>query len=114
MAYKQKLQKKRWISTSVYRGYSQPPYAVLGSSDTGMWSDSPCPSDKVKAELSGFRAFLRSKGIGSTIKTARSSNLFMFKRWVVVPKEDFAKAKKLADQYLKEKEKETSYIHEAD
>jgi hypothetical protein len=79
-----------------------------------MWSDSPCPSDKVKAELEGFKAFLQGKGIGSTIKTDRSSNVFMMKRWVVVPKEDFARARKLADQYLKEKEKETSYIHEAD
>jgi hypothetical protein len=114
MAYRQKSQKKKWIRTDAWRGYYQLPYAVLGSSDTGMWEDSPCPSTEVNKELENFRAFLRSKGIGSTIKTDRSSNVFMIKRWVVVPKEDFAKANKLAKQYLIEKKDETRYIHEAD
>ena len=111
MAYKTKLQKKKWISTDAWRGYEQSAYAVLGSSDTGMWKDSPCPSIEVHKEIEGFRTFLRSKGIGSTIKTTRSSNVFMVKRWVIVQSEDFAKAKKFAKQYLKEKRDETKYIH---
>ena len=68
MAYKIPKQKKKWVSTGGYSGYSQSAYAVLGSSDTGTWSDSPCPSGEVSKELNSFRAFLQKKGIGSQKK----------------------------------------------
>lgn len=113
MAYKIK-QKKKWISTGGYRGYAQSSYAVAGSSDTGTWEDSPCPSSKVIKELNDFQDYLKQKGIKSTIKTTKSSNVFMVKRWVVTKPEDFNEAKKLANQYLEEKKIETQYIHEAD
>jgi hypothetical protein len=106
------VHKSKWIATDAWRGYYQPAYAVLGSSDTGTWSDSPCPSDKVNEELKGFQGFLKGNGIHSVIKTGRSSNVFMIKRWVVVSQWDFKKAKKIAGNYLKEKE--TRYVHEAD
>jgi hypothetical protein len=105
-----KIPKKKWIKTDVWRGYGRSAYAVLGSSDTGMWEDSPCPSDKVHKELESFREFLRNKGIDSSIKTEQSSNVFMVKRWVVVQPDDYKEAKKLAQQYLKENK--TSYIHD--
>jgi hypothetical protein len=109
-----KIKSKKWIKTDAWRGYEQSSYAVLGSSDTGTWEDSPCPSYEVDKELKDFQAYLRKKGIGSSIKTAQSSNVFMAKRWVVVQPDDFKEAKKLAGQYLKEKKEETKYIHEAD
>jgi len=114
MTYKIPKQKKKWIRTDAWRGYYQSPYAVLGSSDTGTWEDSPAPSYEVDKELKDFQAYLRKKGIGSTIKTERSSNVFMVKRWVVVPPNDFKEAKKLAKQYMKEKKEETRHIHEVE
>ena len=108
--------KKKWVATGGYRGYEQSPFAVLGSSDTGTWEDSPANSYEVDKELKGFQAFLRSKGIGSTIKNTQSSNVFMVKRWVVVPSEDFKEARKLGKQYLKEKDKKNGlkYLHDTD
>jgi len=113
MAYKIK-QKKKWISTDTWRGYEQSAYAVLGSSDTGTWEDSPCPSYEVNKELEDFKTYLKERGIRGIIRTERSSNAFMTKRWVIVQPNDFKKAKELAKQYLKEKKEETQYIHEAD
>jgi hypothetical protein len=109
MAYKIKS-KKKWIKTDAWRGYYQSPYAILGSSDTGTWEDSPAPSDKVYKELKNFQTFLKSKGINSKIKTTQSSNAFMVKRWVVVDPTKFDEAKKLAKQYLEKKK--TEYVHE--
>ena len=106
--------KGKWVSTDPWRGYYQPANAVIGASDTGMWSDSPCPEDEVIAELDKFRDHLKSKGISSVIKAGRSSNVFMVKQWVVVSPWDYSKAKKIAKDYLKEKESETRFIHGAD
>jgi len=114
MAYKVKKQKAKWVSTDGWRGYTQSPYAVAGSSDTGMWSDSPAPSKLVYEELKQFQSFLSKKGIKSQMKITQSSNVFNAKRWVVVSPNDYGKAKKLATQYLKQKKSETRFIHEAD
>jgi hypothetical protein len=106
--------KKKWIKTDAWRGYEQPAYAVLGSSDTGTWEDSPCPSYEVDKELKDFQKFLQEKGIKSKIINAKSSNVFMIKRWIVPEQNKYIEVKKLAEQYLKEKKEEIKYIHEAD
>lgn len=113
MAYKIST-KKKWIKTDDWRGYEQPVYAVAGASDTGTWEDSPSPSYAVNDELKGFQKFLEENGIKSRIVNARSSNVFMAKRWVVPEQDKFAEAKQLAKQYLEEKKSSTKYIHEAD
>lgn len=110
MAFKE--ENKKWVKTDAWRGYYQPSSAVIGASDTGLWEDSAYPSYEVNDELENFRTFLKHKGIGSRIKNEQSSNVFMTKRWVVVPSYDVEKAKQLAKQYLKEKE--TKYLHDAD
>lgn len=104
----------KWHSIDAWRGYSIPDNAVLGASDTGMWEDSPCPSDRVDSELNDFQNFLKKNGIESVKKTTQSSNVFMVKRWVVVSKWDYKKAKKIAENYLKEKKDETRFIHDAE
>jgi len=96
-----------------WRGYSIPDRAVAGSSDTGMWSDSPAPSDKVLAELAKLRAELKAAGIKSRVSHTLSSNAFMIKRWVVVPRADFDRALKLAQEYLEAHRSETRYVHDA-
>lgn len=93
--------------------YSIPQYAVVGTSDTGTWSDSPAPSDRVAAELEDFRKVLRANGIRSRIQYTQSGNVFMAKRWVVVHSRDFLKASALAADYLRDHQSDTRFIHEA-
>jgi hypothetical protein len=98
-----------------WRGYRIPGPAVAGSSDTGTWSDSPAPSDKVKAEIRRLqREVLRPAGIKSRQRFGTSSNVFCGKRWVCVAPEDFARAKPLVDAWLEEHRYDTRYVHGAD
>jgi len=94
--------------------YSIPEYAVMGSSITGEWSDSPAPTSKVKDELNGFRKVLRQNGIRSRFMTTRSGNVFMVKLWVVVDKRNFLEAKSLADEYLKKNDRDLRFAHDAE
>lgn len=93
--------------------YPIPQYAVVGVSDCGGWSDSPAPTDAVKAELEQFRVILRRHGIRSRLKYTQSGNLFMAKRWVVVHSRDFMRAMRLATASLKVYDRETHWIHDA-
>ena len=97
-----------------WRGYSIPANAVMGSSDTGTFADSPCPSGEVKEELNDFRKFLKEQGISSRRRASRSSNSFMVKQWVIVSKDDLPRASKLANEYLAKHEGDTQHIHDAD
>lgn len=92
----------------------QPIYAVAGANDTGNWEDSPAPSYEVNDELKALQKHLKGKGIKSVIKPTRSSNVFMARRWIIPEQDKFEEAKKLAKEYLKEKEAETKYIYGAD
>lgn len=105
------VHKAKWIKTDDWRGYEQSANAVIGSSDTGMWSDSPARSDEVAKELQAFQSELNKAGIESEIKTTQSSNAFMVKRWVVVPAWEHKKAMKIANDYLKKKEGKLQYLH---
>jgi len=94
--------------------YSIPEYAVAGASDTGMAHDSPAPSNTAIAELNSLRKHLREYGISSRIRHTRSGNLSMIKRWVVVSRSDFDRAKDLAKQWLADNREETWLIHDPD
>lgn len=105
--------KKGWVSTDAWRGYDQPIYAVAGASDTGSWDDSPAPSSLSKKEIGDIRRFLKSKGIHTQEVHGGSSNVFMGKRWVIVPPAEYEKAKRLADNYLAEHDRDTRLLHDA-
>lgn len=94
--------------------YRIPDYAVAGSSHTGAYSYSPAPTSDVKKELGDLKKYLKSKGISSRIRATRSGNMFMQKVWVVVSRNDYKKARKLALDYLKKHESDTYLIHDAD
>ena len=93
--------------------YSIPSHAVMGSSDTGTYSDSPCPSNLVAKELYDFRTVLKMHGIDSKFESTQSGNLFMVKLWVVVDAENVRKARQLAKRYLKKHDRDTQFIHDA-
>lgn len=96
-----------------WRGYSIPGSAVMGSSDTGTWDDSPCPTPEVLAELNEFRKrILRPAGIKSRLRAGTSSNVFCGKIWVCVPSKDWERADQLAKDYL-DQHAHLRYIHNA-
>lgn len=92
-----------------WRGYSIPFGAVIGASDTGSWSDSPCPSDKVEAEIKQVQAVLRKEGIRSRQKFGETSNVFCGKRWLVVSPKDWERAEQITENLIPQ----FRYIHNA-
>lgn len=105
----------RYHATDGWRGYSIPGNAIVGSSDTGMCSDSPVPTDKVLAEIRRFRReVLHPAGIKARQRYGSTSNVFNAKRWLVVSPVDFPKAAQLAVDWLEEHKSDTSFIHDAD
>ena len=106
--------KRRYNKIDGWRGYWVPALAVAGSSDTGIYLDSPCPSPEVLKEISRLRKeVLRPAGIKSRTMWGNSSNLFCSKRWLVVSQADFAKAASLVAAWLEGNRRTTSYIHDA-
>jgi hypothetical protein len=101
-----------WVSTDGWRGYERPIYAIAGASDTGMWSDSPCPTNIVSEELGALKQYLRSKGIKYREIAGRSSNAFMAKRWIISTVEHHKKALRVANEWLQKNRHTTRYIHE--
>lgn len=97
-----------------WRGYSIPGTAVLGSSDTGTWNDSPCPTPKVLAELNAFRKdVLRPAGIKSRLRGGQTSNVFCGKVWVCVSPKEWPRAFELANAYLDNHGRDLRFAHDA-
>ena len=106
---------RRFHKIDGWRGFWIPGTAVAGASDTGTWSDSPCPTPKVKAEIRRVqREVLRPAGIPSKTRFGTSSNVFCGKRWVCVSAADFPRAKALVDAWLEANKYGTYFIHNAD
>lgn len=106
---------RRYHKIDGWRGYFIPGPAVAGSSDAGTWSDSPCPTPLVRAEIRRFqRECLRPAAIKSRTHFGGSSNVFCGKRWVCVDAADWHRAKPLADAWLAANHSSTRFIHSAD
>ena len=95
--------KKKWVATDGWRGYEEPVYAIAGVNDTGMWSDSPSPSNKTNAELHKFRATLNKLGIPTRKVTGQTSNVFAGNQFLIAPKELYPTAKQKVKELLKNK-----------
>lgn len=104
---------RRYHRIDAWRGYAIPKCSVVGASDTGSWSDSPCPSDEVKAELRRFCKVLRDAGIRYRTRFGSSSNVFCAKRWIVVSPNDFDRAANLVE-IANPGGTGWSFIHDAD
>lgn len=106
--------KRRYNKIDGWRAYWIPALAVAGASDTGTYSDSPCPSYEVAKELNRLRKeVLRPAGIKSRTRWGSTSNLFCAKRWLVVSREDFPRAAAHVAEWLEENRHTTSYVHDA-
>lgn len=98
-----------------WRGYRIPKLAIVGASDTGEFSDSPCPSSLVKSEIRRIqREVLRPLGITSRTVYGGSSNVFCMKRWLVVPSHSFSTAAAAVAVWLEEHKFDTDFVHDAD
>lgn len=87
--------KKVWVATDGWRGYERPISAVCGATDTGGWSDSPCPTETALSELSRAKSVLRKAGIPFKSTICRSSNVFCAHRYICVPESQKERAKEL-------------------
>lgn len=98
-----------------WRGFWMPAGALVGASDTGTWSDSPCPTPRVRAELSRFtREVLRPLGIKARRRMGTSSNVFCGKRYVCVSQADYDRAIEPARAWLAANRATTQYLHDCE
>jgi len=94
--------KKIWIATSAWRGYEEPIDALCGANDTGMSSDSPCPSTTREKELGMVKTILRKNRIKFKQTVCRSSNVFCSHVYLCVSKEDKQRAYDLIEPLVHE------------
>lgn len=93
-----------------WRNYDFPEYAVAGANDTGMWSDSPCPSDVNARELEAVRDLLKKNKIPTKFMTLESSNVFMVRNFIIVPPYYVDNAREIVAQYLNDNYTRLLYI----
>ena len=106
--------KGKWISSGGYGRYFQPAGAIVGASDTGYWSDSPAPTLNVIKEINMVKKELANLGIPTKQKVTRSSNEFIFKRWLITSPKKEIMGKQRVKELMKKIKSKISYIHEAD
>jgi len=96
--------KMKYVKTDAWRGYEEPVYAVAGVNDTGMWSDSPSPSNVTGGELKDFQKELKQMGVPTKVVTGKTSNVFAVNNYLVAPTEIYPDAKSKVKKVLPEKE----------
>lgn len=104
----------RYHKTDGWRGYAVPGCAIAGSSDTGMWSDSPCPSDRVEAEINRFREAALEAGFPTALRAGETSNVFCAKVWVTVNARRWHAAARWAAEWIKDNDASLNYLHAAE
>jgi hypothetical protein len=97
-----------WIN--VYgRGYYQPLYAVCGANDTGMFEDSPCPSDVGDKELMQIIDLLKKAKIDVKKAVLETSNVFCVHKYLVVKPMHINEARELVQNYILSNETRLMY-----
>lgn len=103
----------RYSKIDGWRGYRIPGLAIAGASDTGTWSDSPCPSGLVELEVSAFRLAASRAGFATRVRVGETSNVFCAKVWVTVHPAQWRRAASWALEYLREHDRGINYLHDA-
>lgn len=101
---------KKYVSIDGWRGYEQPVYAVCGANDTGMWGDSPCPSNVAKKELENAKALLKRNKIPTKLMTTETSNVFCVHHYLITPPNYIDNARELVEEYLQNNETRLLYV----
>lgn len=100
----------RYIHTDGWRGYEEPIYAVVGANDTGMYSDSPCPSNVREEELKAIANVLNSAGIPTKEVVTQSSNVFCVHVYLIAKIKQVQQARDIVKHYLENTETRLSYL----
>ena len=107
--------RQRYHQIDGWRGYWIPARSVAGVSDTGDEDDSPCSSERAKAELRMLQKHLRSYGIKTHTRHSPTSNICCIKHWLtIVDPDDFPHAAQLTMDWLAAHRDDTSLIDDAD
>lgn len=101
--------KTKWVSTSGWRGYSEPLYAVCGANNTGMFDDSPCPTAVCEKEIKEAAKALG--GIPYRLKSLETSNVFCQSVYVIVPPDRIEEARAKFAEYFKEAKATTRLLY---
>jgi hypothetical protein len=99
--------KGKWVSTDAWRGYWQPSNSIIGQSIFGEQFD----RKQQEEDLAKVKNFLKQKRIPYRVRATRSSNVFMAKRWVIIP--NYYSLSQKEEKEVKEfAEKETQTFHD--
>lgn len=93
-----------------WRGYNEPIYAIAGANDTGMYSDSPCPSNVREMELKAIQEVLRQNGIKTREIVCESSNVFCVHVYLVPKVKDVQRGREIVKNYLENNETRLAYL----
>ncbi len=108
------LMSSTYTPTDGWRGYEEPEFACVGANDTGMYSDSPCPSNIREQELKDISDMLAKNGIKTKQTVCQTSNVFCVHVYLVPQLKNVDKARELVKQYLNENETRLAYVVEQD
>jgi hypothetical protein len=70
-----------WVSIDAWRGYWKPSNAIVGQSIFGEKFD----REEQDKDLAKMKTILKRLKIPFRVKTSKSSNVFMAKRWIIIP-----------------------------
>jgi hypothetical protein len=101
----------RYVKTDGWRGYSEPKYAVCGANDTGMFEDSPCPSNVREKELNEAKAYLESRGIKTQEQVCETSNVFCVHVYLLAPVHRIEDARKIFAEYYERVKDNTRLLY---
>ena len=87
-----RIGRSSYMKIDGWRGYRKPMFAVEEVSDTGTWSDSPCPSNVAEETVKETKRVLKAHGVKSYEAFGTTSNVFCMKRYAIVRGIDYAKA----------------------
>lgn len=99
-----------WVNSDGWRGYSRPKFSVCGANDTGMWGDSPCPSNVAKKELENAKTLLKRNKIPTKLMTTETSNVFCVHHYLITPPSYIDNARELVQEYLQNNETRLLYV----
>jgi hypothetical protein len=99
----------KYVKTDGWRGYEEPEFAVAGVNDTGMWSDSPCPSNDATVELTAIKELLAKEKIEVKEVVCQTSNVFCVHRYLIPKLKNVEKAREMVKNYIDNNETELLY-----
>lgn len=100
----------RYVRTDGWRGYSEPKYAVVGANDTGMSSDSPCPTHVNEEELKAIANELKRNGIETKKIVTETSNVFCVHVYLLAKIKQVTQAREIVKEFLANNETRLSYL----